>query len=52
MLELIFEGVIPYLRSRLSNRLGGPISLTSDSDSVGPAWYKFFARETYAGTYV
>ena len=51
MLELIFEGFIPDLGSRLSNRLGGAISITSDSDPVGLAWYNFLARETEAGTY-
>ena len=51
MLEPIFEGFIPDLRSRLSNRLGRPISITSDSDPVGLAWYNFLAKETDAGTY-
>ena len=51
MLAPMFEGPIPYLTSRLRSRFGSPISLTSDSDPVGLAWYKFLARETYAGTY-
>ena len=34
MLALIFKGPIPYSRSRLSNRFGSPISLTTDSDKV------------------
>ena len=52
MLEPVFENPIPYFRSRFSNRFGNAISLTSDSDLVGLAWYKFLARETHAGTYV
>ena len=51
MLEFIFEGSIPYFRNRFSSRFGTPISLTSDSDPVGPAWYKFLARDGNAGTY-
>ena len=34
MLAFIFKGPIPYSRSRLSNRFGSPISLTTDSDKV------------------
>ena len=52
MLEPIFEGSIPYFRSRFSSRFGTPISLTSDSDHVGLAWHKFLAKESHAGTYV
>ena len=31
-----------------SNRFGSLISTTTDSDPVGPVWYKFIAREAYA----
>ena len=51
MLEPIFEGSIPYLRSRFSNRFESPISLASVSDHVGLARYKSLARETNAGFY-
>ena len=50
-MEPLFEGFIPDLRSPLSKRFGGLISITSDSDPVGLALYNFWARETYAGTY-
>ena len=38
MLEPIFEGRIPYLKSGFGCNFGPPISLTNDSDPVGFQW--------------